>query len=303
MDTKNTAERGDPVKKGFWTGLVLVLISGFVFGVMPLAVTFCRAGGASKEMILTGRYLALALVLLPVAIRRKNTFRLLFKNLWRILLLSAASAVTPLLLYSAYEYQSTGLTTSLHFLYPVAVMVLERIFYKTKLTRRKALCLALCAAGVVLMVEPGVTASARGLLFTAASVLTFSLYILWMDHLRPEGVSSLQMIFCMALVGAALLLPYAIVAGGFSVSVSAAGIAAVAGTALVCAVCGTLFLSLGIRKTDAQTAAIASTLEPITSVALGVLFLNESLSWRTAAGSVLILAAVVLISLPGRKNP
>ena len=165
-----------------------------------------------------------------------------------------------------------------------------------------ALCLALCVAGVLFMLEPGGTASFWGLFYTTASTVTWSLYILWMDHLRPEGVSSLQMIFYVALDGVVMLLLYAVIAGRFSLALPAEGLLAVAGTSLVIAVFGSLLFALGIRKTDAQTAAIASTLEPITSVAVGVLFLSEPLTWRSVVGSVLILTAVVLVSLPEKKK-
>ena len=48
---------------------------------------------------------------------------------------------------------------------------------------------------------------------------------------------------------------------------------------------------------DAQRAAILSTTEPITSIFLGALFLNETIGMRTAIGSFFVLMASVLIAL------
>ena len=87
-------------------GLLLVIISGFVFGVMPLAVTICCRLGALKETVLISRYLVLALVLLPFSLRQKGCFRLYAANFFKILILSAVGVATPLFLYSAYEFQS-----------------------------------------------------------------------------------------------------------------------------------------------------------------------------------------------------
>ena len=59
---------------------------------------------------------------------------------------------------------------------------------------------------------------------------------------------------------------------------------------------------LGIRYTGASTAAILSTLEPITSVILGVLVLGELFTARKIAGCLCILLSVVLIAAAGKKR-
>ena len=59
---------------------------------------------------------------------------------------------------------------------------------------------------------------------------------------------------------------------------------------------------LGIRYTGAVAAAILSTLEPITSVILGVLVLGELFTTRKIAGCVCILFSVVLIAAAGKKR-
>jgi drug/metabolite transporter (DMT)-like permease len=60
-----------------------------------------------------------------------------------------------------------------------------------------------------------------------------------------------------------------------------------------------MFFLFGVRKADAQTAAIAGTLEPSVSIAVGILFLHEKVTLKTGIGSVLILTAVVLIAIYG----
>lgn len=52
----------------------------------------------------------------------------------------------------------------------------------------------------------------------------------------------------------------------------------------------------------AQRAAILSTFEPITSIFVGILFLNETLTPRILLGSAIILVAGVFITLGGKKD-
>ncbi|MBR7149520.1 MAG: DMT family transporter [Oscillospiraceae bacterium] len=75
------------------------------------------------------------------------------------------------------------------------------------------------------------------------------------------------------------------------------GWGAVVFTNLVAAVGGTLFFTIGIRYTDAQIAAIASTLEPITSILVGIVLLGEPSTPRSLVGSAMILTAVILLSV------
>ena len=63
-----------------------------------------------------------------------------------------------------------------------------------------------------------------------------------------------------------------------------------------------MFFLIGVRYTGAQTASIASTLEPITSMIIGILFMAEPFSIRTVISAVMILSAVVLLSAFDEKS-
>ena len=54
---------------------------------------------------------------------------------------------------------------------------------------------------------------------------------------------------------------------------------------------------IGIKIIGSQRASILSTFEPITSVLLGILLLDESFGIRSLFGIILILVSVILISL------
>ena len=289
-------------EKRFFCGLLPILISGMTFGLLPGAVTICYKLGATRETMLVGRYLVLILVLLPFVLRKKGAFRVYKEHFWPLFAVSAAGAATPLMLYGAYRHMATGMVTTLHFLYPALVMLLEWIFFKKHITTRRWLCLALCAGGVFFMTSPAGGINGVGLALTLGSTITWSLYIIGVDHFRPEGVSSLQMMFYVSLNSFAILLVYGWISGGLHPTLDARGWLAVAGVCAATAILGSLLFIVGIRHTDGQTAAIASTLEPITSIIFGVLALNEPFQWRSAVGSVLILAAVVLVSLKEKEK-
>ena len=63
-----------------------------------------------------------------------------------------------------------------------------------------------------------------------------------------------------------------------------------------------VLFQVGTFRCGAQRAAILSTFEPITSIFVGILFLDESLTPRILLGSALTLLAGVLITMSKEKG-
>lgn len=284
-------------------GLFMVILSGIVYGVMPGAVTFCYSQGATKELLLFCRYLIIALLLAGRAFRPGNMPEIFKKSGKSLLALSCFGAGTSLLLFAAYNYLPTGVATSLHFLYPTFVALLCFFLFREKLSKLNLLCLILSIGGIALLFDlSGSSLSLKGILIAAASGLAWAGYIVLLGKARFSGADSFQIMFYDGVISCVLVLLYALLTGGFSVSLTPAGWIAVILTSLVTSVFGLIFFAIGVRKTSAQVSAIASTLEPITSVLVGVLFLHETLTFRSALGSVLILTAVVLLAVFEKKK-
>ena len=73
-------------------------------------------------------------------------------------------------------------------------------------------------------------------------------------------------------------------------------------TAVVTAFIPFLSYTLGLRSVEAGKAAILATVEPLVASLLGVLVFHEALSLSALLGILLILGAVVLLSLPAKKE-
>lgn len=233
-------------------GLLLVIISGIVFGIMPSAVTFCYSQGANRLLMVFFRYLVLILALLPFVLKQKNTFQILIRNWWKFLILSVAGVSTPLLLYTAYSMIPTGVVTTIHYFYPTLVAILCVIVFREKLSKLKLICLALCITGILLMMNfTGEKLSVAGILVSLASSLTWSIYIVLLDKFHFEGASSMQIMFGVGIIGAILLFIVALCTGSLNVQIAPLGWLAILGTCLVIAVCGSLFFAIGVRETDA----------------------------------------------------
>ena len=286
-------------------GLIMVMISGFVYGTMPSLVTLCYEQGATSTIVLLFRYAILSVIFFPATVRAKNSIDVLKKN-WRSLLaLMLFAAITPLLLYNAYNYLPTGVVTTIHFLYPTVVMLMCIFIFHEKISKIKLVCVTLCVVGVLLLLDlsAGQKLSSVGLILTALSSLTWGCYIVGLDKFKIGEISKEQLLFFIEFGNLLITgLIYGPISGTLNANITLRGWFLLIGTNLVISILGTMMFTIGVRYTDAQVSAIASTLEPITSIFVGVLFLHESFTSKTAIGSVMILTAVVLLALWGDKE-
>ena len=286
-------------------GLLMVIISGIVFGTMPGAVTLCYGQGAVPELMVFFRYAMLTQSLIPFIIKEKGTWQIYKAHFFEFFLLSLVGVVTPLLLYTAYHHLATGLVTTIHFLYPAIVALLSVLFLKEKMSPIRIAALLLSVGGIIVMAELSGQISLVGILITLASALTWALYIVLLHRVKIPGISSLQILFFVSINSLVLMGIYGFANGSFLAAipnVTPLGWLLMPLFSLIIAVLGSAFFAFGVRKTDAQLSAIASTMEPIVSILVGIIFLSEKFTVRTIIGCVMVLTAVVLLSLSDKNG-
>lgn len=146
------------------------------------------------------------------------------------------------------------------------------------------------------------TGSGTGIFLALLSGLFYSIHMVVMDKSGIKNMHYFKLSFYLCLFGAALSGIYGGVTGQLALHLTGQAWL-FAFLVSICASVGAISLfQLGIRYTGASTAAILSTLEPITSVILGVLVLGELFTARKIAGCLCILLSVVLIAAAGKKR-
>lgn len=131
-----------------------------------------------------------------------------------------------------------------------------------------------------------------------------ALYIVLLHRIRIPGITSFQILFYVSINSIVFMGAYGLLNGSFVTAIPGitfTGWLIAALVLVILVVLGEGFFSFGVRKTDAGIAAIASTLEPIVSILIGIFFLHESFSIRTILCSVLVLSAVLLLTWKRRN--
>ena len=203
--------------------------------------------------------------------------------------------IDPLLLFASYNYLASGLATTLHFVYPVLVVVACIAFRYERANRRKLVCCALCFAGILCFYTPGGDVSAYGVFLALASGVAWAYYIV---HLNSSGLVTMapfKLAFWLCVFSAVLVGGITLAMGEFVWPSTAFTRGALA---LYCCVstAASLLFQLGNRFIGAQSASMLSTFEPLTSVVIGILVYHEVLTVRLGIGIFCILLAVFLLA-------
>ena len=178
-------------------GIVLAAVSSLTFGFVPFfSVTLMDAGFSPFE-VLAYRWGVATLILLAVGILMRKSFRIP-KGAWLPLLaVSFFCALTAISLLIAYENITSGVASTIHFMYPLFVAAVMMTVFREPRSWVKlgAIILSLIGAGLLaggdIRLEGGnVTA---GVLWAALSVIAYGTYIVGVRKTRVQEISTLPL--------------------------------------------------------------------------------------------------------------
>jgi drug/metabolite transporter (DMT)-like permease len=287
-------------------GLTLCVVSAAGFGSLAIFGKQAYAGGLGVVGVLALRFAVAAplLVVLVLVVRRGP--RVGWPTALRLLALGGVGyAVQATLFFNALARIPAGTAALLLYLYPALVTAGAVALGRSRLDRATALALALSLAGVVLVLGlPGERVDAVGVALGLASAGWYTGYILVGEYLL-RGVEPLAASAYVTSGAAGSFLAAAVVVGGRGLvgatppAYAAAVAMAVAGTALAVAA----FLA-GMARVGSTWASIASSFEPVFTVALGVAVLGDRLGpGKLVGGAAVVAGAVLLPLLGGSREP
>lgn len=285
-------------------GVVCILASAVIFGFTPvLAALSYRGGNNGVNMAFLRALLPLPCLAVLARVSSRGV-RMDGRQLRACVLAGVLVFGCTLLLYSSYTYIPVGLATTLHFLYPLYVVLYDVVFRKRKMGPWRAAGLALGVAGVLVSADTsGATVqNMRGVLLALGSGLLYAAYILALGYENRRPVPVYRLMFVVSLTGVPLCGLAGLVTGSLTITLTPGGWGYAVAAALLVSVAGCVLFQQGTRCVGEADAAILSLLEPIGSILFGLWLMNETLSPRAIFGSALILVGLLLNALGGRRR-
>lgn len=283
-------------------GLFLTILSAIIFGITPIMAKMTYAFGNNGITLAFLRHFFVIPVLYIIIKIQKQSLKITKTQLLNIIKVGIfGSALTVLTLYTSYSYISVGSATVLHFLYPMFVSLIMFLFFKEKLSKTNRICLAMATIGIVFFIEPG-GASMMGFGLALLSAITFAYYIIGIDRLWLNEMSSYVLNFYLCIIVSLFIGTIGFFNGSIVVDlpISIYGYCFI--IAVLTSVVGIICLQKGIQYLGSTTASILSMFEPTISVLVGVFILHEQLNTMKIIGCLIILLAITLIVINNARN-
>jgi drug/metabolite transporter (DMT)-like permease len=279
-------------------GALMCTTSAACYAALSILGKVALASGLTLTGMLSLRFLGAAAVLaLTLLILRRSLFGG-GRTVVRLVLLGALLyAPQAALFFSGLQRLPASIAVLLLYVYPVLVALFDWAFNRRLPDRRTVLALVIAMAGVLLTLYPQGTAPVDplGSVLVLGSAAGLAIYIV-----LSEGATQS--------VGARVGATWIVLGAGVSFTLAGAATGSlewsltlnepllilgliIVGTVLPV----TLFLA-GVARVGPTGASLLSTLEPVFTVALGVVVLHESLAAIQAFGGVLVIAAALLVA-------
>ena len=283
-------------------GIFYACISSASFGFSPLFSIGLLAAGLSNSDVLSYRWALAAIVLMVYAAVKRKTLRInSLDEAWKIALLSGLRALTSVTLLIGYANIASGIASTINFMYPVIVVFWMMLVHGEQKSWINLAAIALSILGVYLMasgdglkVEGGNTA--LGLACSIISAVSFAAYYILMKRTRADKIEVVKFTtWIMIMCAVYFIIGGLIVDGGITLVHDGKLWLYILGLALWSTMISNFTGVKAVRRIGPTLTSILGALQPLTAVILGVLFLDEHLGFKSIAGIVLILAAVLMV--------
>ena len=290
-------------------GIFYAALSSASFGFSPLFSIYLIGAGLSNFDILSYRWLTAAAVLVIYAISKKKTLKFnSASEAWKIIILSLLRSLTSITLLIGYINISSGVASTINFMYPVIVAMCMMIFFGEDRSWLNIVAIMLSIAGVYLMthgegfiVEGGNTE--LGLTCALISAFSFAAYYIIMKRSRADKIESVKFTTWIMLLSAIYFIAGAMLTEGkITIVTDWKSWIYILGLGLWSTMVSNFTGVKAIRRIGPTLTSILGALQPLTAVILGVIFLDEHLGIKTISGITLIVVAVIMIVLKQKKH-
>lgn len=204
------------------------------------------------------------------------------------------------------QYISAGLERLILFLYPTMTVIISALLYKRAIGRMVIAAMALSYAGIALVFLHDVGAKEGGILLGAslvfASTLSYSIYLVGAGHAIAR-IGTLRFTAYASLVAsAACVLQFLVMRPLSALELPVRVYELSFAMAIFSTVLPVFLLSFAIRRIGSGSASLIGSIGPVSTIYMAYVILGEGISLLQIAGSSLVLAGVLVISMNSKRE-
>lgn len=288
-------------------GVLFTAMSGVLYGSIGYFGSNLLAEGFSVSGLLTWRFLFSAVLLLPfvaIQLNKKDEAAVDLKILARLFFFGAIFyGVGTAFYFESSKSIGTGLAMVIFYAYPIFVVFLSFFIHKTPLSTVMLVSLLFIVAGCTLIaIGEGFSVDVKGISLAALSGLGYGAYVFCTKQ-TSRLVSPIIATFTVCLGGGLTFLFYStFMEGTVPFPTSTFAWTQIVLFASVGTVLPVMFMLIGLKYISASKASIISVLEPVTTLAVGALYLGEPVAILQFVGALVILCSAIFVQLDKEES-
>ena len=280
-------------------GIIFGVLAGIIYGCTPILAKLTYLEGSNTMALTLYRNLLsvpFIFAMLKYKGYKKNDFKITAGECKKVAILaSLGPTLTALTLYGAYNYISVGMSTTIHYIYPVLVTAACILLFKEKVSSEKIVALILSTTGIMLFFEGNF--NIMGVMLALISGVIYAAHILYIDKSGLNNMYPFKLNLYLTIVASVYLFIASAVSGNLTFSLTPKGWLYTALISFLVSFLANTFIFISVKNAGPTITSIVGMLEPITSVVLGILILKEPVSYKIIAACILILAGVLVVTV------
>jgi len=288
-------------------GIFLTSFSSIMFGLNPLFVTTLQLSNMNVFWTLIVRFGGSFLFFFLLANIKNINYTLKKDIVFKVFLCSMFFLLTSVFLVYSYTRMASGLTTVVHFFYPVIITLISVYAKREKFTFALIISIVLSLLGVYLVTDPShLKFDTLGVISALLSALTISLYLFLVNDKDVKVLdNTVFMVYVNLFAIIVLFLTSFLIPSQFmvisTISLSSNILIGIIGY-IVASALGAYYYAYGTKIVGGPIAGTIGAFEPLTAVLVGILYLGENCTNLYVIGVVLILFSTIITSLFSDKK-
>lgn len=282
-------------------GVVYAISSGLCYGLIGyFGVTLMNLGLSVFNMLFWRFAIATVCVLMVLLSTYKNGSRVSIASL-KVLVYGIVFYGTGTIAYFiASQHIGTGLSMVIFFSFPAMVVLLNIIFYKTKISMLYCAAFSTIIAGMICLADKqAVSFNVLGIALGLLSAFCYACYIFSSKRIMLSPLVATLMV-CAGCMTTCLVA--AMMDSSLHIPTGAYTWLCIISMGLVCTALPILLLLKALQYISSEKASMLSVLEPVFVVIFGIVLLDEQVTNLQMLGIVVLLSGALMTLFPDKAK-
>ena len=280
----------------YLTGVLLIFLSAFGFGLMPILALQSYKYGVNVPTLLFLRFALASACLFLYVLLRRTQWSIPPRQMLSLFFMGAVLYTLQSTLYfSAVRYIQASLAALILYLYPVLVAILAIFVDKEKMPAKMLAPIGLALLGITIVLgAPMEGIDSFGVMLAFGAALIYSIYIILGRRVVAQVPPLVTSAFIAAFAALSFLL-FGCVDQSLVFAFPPQAWPVIFGVVFFSTILAMATFFAGMHIIGPTRASILSTVEPVITIGFSALLLQEALSWTQGVGAGLVLFSAVWV--------